>query len=268
MIISSKKLDPLEPLLRYDRAIELTYIRIKETKELLDSLDITLSTVPHYDKSQKTVTIYPIASYRQLEFRHTPNILDEEVPSNNKQVVIPDFDGSNIFYNKIKSKNSPLKIVADKYSIKRAKTLYEYVGDIELSLRNVLRKGLSGAATLEVPPKNYRRSTPDDKISQLNLTEVVFNYLLKDSGDDFYLDRLYVAKSDKEKVLARSSTVMNEIELEIDPQDLRKFINIRNSIMHFKTISFSDAEVVIRVHEKLLHYKFIKLARSYIGRKP
>jgi hypothetical protein len=50
----------------------------------------------------KTVTIYPIASYRQLEFRHTPT-LDEEVPSN-KNSSDSDFDGSNIFYNKIKSK--------------------------------------------------------------------------------------------------------------------------------------------------------------------
>jgi hypothetical protein len=87
-------------------------------------------------------------------------------------------------------------------------------------------------------------------------------HLLKPSSKSYFLSQLNAAGDNEELIIqARNSLVLDELEMPFSTDEFTSFIKVRNAIMHFKVVTFSDTQSVIRLHEKLMQYGILKLAR-------
>lgn len=234
-------------------------------KELLESIDIKLVSEPYYSKSDNTFEIIPHRANREVTMNVYPAELREvaQVQDGEIKLSFADFEGSDEFYAVVAKKNSPLKIIKDEFSVQRSTSLFEYISKIELDLRQAVyrnRYTINAEA-----PINKRSKTPDDTISQYDLTEIMNKHLLKPSSKSYFLSQLNAA-GDNEKLIvqARNSLVIDELEMPFSTDEFTSFIKVRNAIMHFKVVTFSDTQSIIRLHEKLMQYGISKLARRVV----
>lgn len=248
-------------LVRLNTKIYLTCSDKIRGMKLLESIDLKLIAKPYYSESDSTFEIIPHRANREISMNTFPAELREIVQAQDDEIKLTfvDFEGSDGFYAAIAKKNSPLKIIKDEFSVQRSAPLFQYLSKIELDLRQAVyrnRHSINADA-----PSAKRGKTPDDTISQYDLTEIMNKHLLKPSSDKYFLSQLNAAGDDKELILqARKSLVINELEMPFTPEEYTSFIKVRNAVMHFKVVTFSDVQVVIRLHEKLMQYGILKLA--------
>lgn len=249
-------------LVRLNTKIYLTCSDRDKGMKLLESIDLKLIAEPYYSESDSTLEIIPHRANRKVSINTIPAELREIDQTQDDQIELTfiDFEGSDDLYAAIAKKNSPLKIIKDEFSIQRSASLFQYLSKIELDLRQAVyrnRRSIDADA-----PSVKRSKTPDDTISQYDLTEIMNKHLLKPSSDQYFLSQLHAAGDDEELIHeARKSLVINELELPFTPEEYTTFIKVRNAVMHFKVVTFSDVQVVIRLHEKLMQYGMLKLAR-------
>lgn len=87
-------------------------------------------------------------------------------------------------------------------------------------------------------------------------------HLLKPSSKSFFLSQLNAAGDSEQLIMqARNSLVIDELEMPFSIDEFTSFVKVRNAIMHFRVVTFSDAQTVIGFHEKLMQYGILKLAR-------
>ncbi len=260
----------IDSLLSSHRKITLSCDNENKGMLLLNDIEIELTTKPHYDASKKTLTVTLRETTEELSFSHIPESarsVFEEVGLDDASVRLPDFKGSNQFYAEISKGSSPIKVVSDQFSTRRGARLFEMTGQIELALRDILYK--DGRGLLEsrgIRPQNIRSKSPDDPMAQYNLTEILEKYLLQLSSDSYYLSKLDVAEDDRDSIAARNSVILDELEVPVGQDEFKKYIKIRNAIMHFKVVTIDDAQTLISIHEKLLQYNFTKAMQGIADR--
>ena len=249
-------------LVRLNSKIYLTCDNKDKGMQLLESIDLKLISTPYYSESDNTFEIIPHRLNRKITINAYPVELREIHENKDGEINIScsDFDASDEFYEAIGKKNSPLKIIKDEFSIQRSASLFEYISKIELDLRQGVFRNRHNIDAED--PANKRSKTPDDTISQYDLTEIMNKHLLKPSSEAFYLSRLNAAGDDEQQIVeARNTLVIDELEMPFSIDEFKSFVRVRNAIMHFRVVTFSDAELVVKFHEKLMQYGILQLAR-------
>ena len=249
-------------LVRLDSKIYLTCDDETKGMELLESLDIKLVSRPYYSKSDNTFEIIPHRVNREVLMDIYPAELRKIHQTNGGRIKISfaDFEKSDEFYAAVAKKTSPLKVIKDEFSVQRSASLFEYISKIELDLRQGVYRNRHSINAED--PTNKRSKTPDDTISQYDLTEIMNKHLLRPSSESFFLSQLNAAGDDEKLIMqARNSLVIDELEMPFTFDEFTSFVKVRNAIMHFRVVTFSDAQLVIRLHEKLLQYGILGLAR-------
>lgn len=249
-------------LVRLNSKIYLTCDDEDKGMELLKSIDIKLVSIPYYSKSDSTFEIIPHRVNREVsmdvypaEMRKMHQIKEGEI-----KISLADFEGSDDFYAAVARKTSPLKVIKDEFSVQRSASLFEYISKIELDLRQGVYRNRHSINAED--PVNKRSKTPDDTISQYDLTEIMNKHLLKPSSKSFFLSQLNAAGDNEQLILrARDSLVIDELEMPFSIDEFTSFVKVRNAIMHFRVVTFSDAETVIGLHERLMQYGIMQLAR-------
>lgn len=232
-------------------------------RKILDDSDIELTTEPDF-KVAGMVTLCIIPIYRDVVVeKYPPGEIFHEIRENSKEKVsIIDFKGSEKFYNCFrKDKPKSPKIVSDEFSVNRAKAMYEYIARIETKLRD----GIKIDKELNIAPKNYKKNLPDSRLSQIDLTEYLERILLRKSSEDYFLKHALGAETHDELVAARNLTVLDEENLPYSEEDFRKFIRIRNAIMHFRVITHKDCEALLVFYGKFEQHNFEVLLQSING---
>lgn len=255
-------------LVRLNSKIYLTCDNEDIGMQLLESINLKLVTDPYYIKSDNTFEIIPHRLSRQITINAYPADLRDvcKIKDGEINISCSDFDASDDFYEAISKRNSPLKIIKDEFSVQRSASLFEYISKIELELRQGVYRNRHNIDAED--PANKRSKTPDDTISQYDLTEIMNKHLLKPSSETFYLSRLNAAGDDERQIVeARNTLVIDELEMPFSIDEFKSFIRVRNAIMHFRVVTFSDAELVIKFHEKLMQYDILQLARRIADRE-
>lgn len=254
--------DVLSALTSYERSIDMSCKDSKCAIAYLQDIDIVLPSEPRVKDGILSITPYEIT--QSIEYNNVPPSFTELFPEGlaSQAVNVPDFESSEQFYKKISHKNSPLKIISDQFSIRRGEELFKIISNDELHLRRLVKKYSQNSTTSDQAPSNPRKDSADDIVAQYGLFELLEKHLLRQSSSAFYLDRLNIAETDKDRLLARESTVVDELGMSVSKDDFNRYTRVRNAVMHFKVITHQDAVFMVGVHEKLIHYNFERVTRE------
>lgn len=254
MKVAKKDLDIVISLTMHERRIELVYKEKSRLLEALDELDIEVDVDVIFDKKNMIASIHPIRSDQTITYKFHEN-LDSDIP-----VVVPDFKNSEALYKMARPKNAPFKILKDGYSIKRGQEMMVFLGDVETNLRyEYLSYDIKKFSDFSVGS--------NCAINSLSLSDILVKELLSMSSDEYYISKINEATNIREYISARHLTKLNELGINLTDQDVRRFIDSRNSIMHFKVVTMKDCKNIISTMQVIQHHKFIKLMQEYIQDK-
>lgn len=182
------------------------------------------------------------------------------------------FENSEEFYAKAKTKNS-FKIIYDEYSAERNSRLYGAFGKIESIIRIEVSKNQNTKKVLEDStknPGNYRSKLPDSIIAQYSLGEF-FEIIFDSRPSEKYLKEFWQNSSEQNMQTALEMTrltTLDEINLHLSRDELKKIREYRNSCMHFRVISLKEYEEAVNLLNKYLKFihtqEFVKSMQESI----
>lgn len=231
-----------------------------KAKALLEGVqDLELSSEPIFDENRRTATISPISVGSVVQYDYFPIELSKGLAGYKpREIVVSRFKGDEDVY-QIAKRNSDLKIIEDKYSARRGAVLFEYISEIEKGLRQNYHTFYN---TDELKRSRYHNSkAPDHFITYYTLSEMVNEQLLAPSSREYFLELLKSAVSIEEKVMARDSTRLEELEIPFSPDDLKKFITIRNAVMHFRVVTHQELTTLLDLAQRYQHYSMIRVLK-------
>lgn len=228
--------------------------------KLLDEIDqLTISNEPYYNKEKRTLLIRPIRINKDVSLYTIPPEDREEMGVNPIDLVLPDFGGSRELYERVSKPKSPLKIIRDSFSTLRGRIAFEYIGKIEHDLRDALFESKIDDPRELILLKSSIKKSPDDPVSQLNLTKFLEGFLLQSASDHYFLDKASNAANYDDLIAARYATKIDELAMPIAADEFREFIKARNQVMHFKTVTMDDTLTVLDLYEKITQYGYKKI---------
>lgn len=217
-------------------SISICFENLEKLNTQLDALDIEIYAEPYIEGN--VLSFSPTASSKELTYYISRLPGTDESRWNPKQVFIADFPNSESFYNLFRGEKKTFKILTDDYSYKRAQVLYEYVADLEKTMRNWYARSYGGD---QINPKNKMHKLPDHLIAQLDILEFFQHVLFSPSSDDYFLENIKKASTSAALLSIRKATKSDEMKLPFSEEEYRKFAHIRNAVMHFKVITINDA---------------------------
>ncbi len=253
MKIIDSKPDILLSLKLLDSYIEVQYKNRRKFLASLNSIDIVLEKVPVFDETQKVATLHPVLEFREIKYTLYP----DSDPDWSVSIRPADFHASDDFYNLAKGVNAPFKIIRDKFSIKRGISVMQYLGEIEIGLRE---------AYLQHTNEQYSKASKerDHPINSLTLSDMVFKELLSKSSNEFYLQKIKEATSNEDYLSARSLSRIDELGIPLTRDEFERLISARNAVMHFKVVTLDDVDNIISTVQKLHHYRYGRLIERYL----
>lgn len=230
-----------------NRSVVLSFENKADAERALGSIDdLEVSVKPLFQENKGLAYIYPLRLEKDYEYNSLPARLTADLENYQAEVLkIPDFKGSKDFYSRLSARSSKVKILEDKFSEDRGEILFKYISQTEKGLRKRYHDFYDVEELAK--SRDYINRRPDHFINYYGLSEMINDQLLAPSSNQFYIDKLSTASNVQEKLAARTFTRLDELDLPIDAEDLRQFAKIRNAVMHFRVVTYEEAEFLLRV---------------------
>lgn len=238
-----------------NQRIQLIYKNKGKLLDALNSVDIELVDEPTFSEN-KVMFITPARNDFFTKIKIDP------VGKHTEDLTIPDFKDSDRFYNLAKGKNAPFLILDDKFSLMRGNVMSKYLERVESNFRSVYRENAKEIFDLD------NTKGIDHPVNLISLSDIVFKKLLSPAEDWYYLQQTKLATIDEEYLNARNLTLIDQVDLPFTKNELEKFVDSRNAVMHFRVLTKNDAVMIAKTAEKIQIYKWSRLLRDLLKNRP
>ncbi len=250
-VLSTKDNHLLLSITTIDQRIQLSYKNKRVLLDALNKVDIELVDEPIFSEN-KIVFITPARNDFFTKIKIDP------VGKYTEDLTIPDFKDSDRFYNLAKGKNAPFLILDDKFSLSRGNVMSKYLERVESNFRSVYRENTKEKFDLDAT------KGIDHPINLTSLSDIVFKKLLSPAEDWYYLKQTKLATTDEEYLKARNLTLIDQVDLPFTKNELEKFVDARNAVMHFRVLTKNDAVMIANTAEKIEIYEWTRLLRDLL----